>query len=132
VSIQLRGLHPDVRPAAEFAMTVANFNGIRPVVTSALRTFTQQARLRRKFERCVSEGRFPSAPHCRFPANQPGDSAHNYGLAFDSVVPAAQLATWTAIREWIGFRVPGNDVIHGEVPGWRQFVEPPRRRQFQP
>ena len=119
-----------MRPAADFAIRVAQFNGINPIVTSAFRSFTQQATLRRKFERCVTQGRFPSPPDCRFPANRPGDSAHNYGLAFDSIVPAHQLATWTAIREWVGFGVPANDVIHGEVPGWRQFVRPPRRQRF--
>lgn len=130
MSIALRGLHSDVRPAADFALRIAQHNGIHPVVTSALRTFTSQAALRRKFESCVASGRFPSAPDCRYPANRPGDSAHNYGLAFDSVVPAAQLAMWTAIREWVGFRVPPGDTIHGEVPEWRQFVVPPRRAAF--
>ena len=115
-----------MRPAADFALAIARFNGINPTVTSALRTFTEQSKLRRKFERCVAEERFPG-PGCRFPANRPGDSAHNYGLAFDSVVPREQLAVWTAIRRYVGFEVPDNDVIHGQVPGWRRFVNPPPR-----
>lgn len=121
-----------MRPAADYALAVAQFNGINPVVTSGFRSFTDQAGLRRNFERCVAEGRFPSAPNCRFPANRPGDSSHNYGLSFDSVVHGRDLATWTAIREWVGFRVPSNDVIHSEVPGWREFVAPPRRSRFNP
>jgi len=116
-----------VRSVAEWAITVARFNGINPIVTSGFRSFTEQAQLRANFERCVARGVFPSPPNCRFPANRPGDSSHNYGLSFDSVVPGSQLATWTAIREWVGFHVPSNDVIHGEVPGWRQWISPPRR-----
>ena len=130
MSLSLRGMHPDLRDPAEFALEVAHLNGIRPQVTSVVRSFTTQARLRRNFEQCVAQGRFPSAPNCLFPANVPGDSAHNYGLAFDSVVPAAQLPTWTAIREWIGWRIPANDTIHAELPGWRSVILPPPRGNF--
>lgn len=127
MTLRLRGLHPDLRPVAEYTLAIANANGIDPTITSVSRSFTNQARLRANFERCVARGRFPSAPNCRFPANRPGDSAHNYGLAFDSVVPASQLPMWTAIREWVGWGVPSNDAIHSELPGWRQYVLPPRR-----
>lgn len=127
MTFALRGMHPDLREPAEFALRVARHNGIDPTVTSAFRSFAQQATLRRNFDRCVAQGRFPSAPNCRFPANRPGDSAHNYGFAFDAVVPASQLPVWTAIREWVGWRVPSNDTIHAELPGWRQHVLPPQR-----
>jgi len=122
VSIALRGLHPDVRQAAEFAMAVAQHFGISPRVTSAFRPWAQQVTLRRNFERCVAEGRFPSPPDCRFPANRPGDSSHQFGLSFDSVVDGRDQSNWNAIRRWVGFRVPSNDLIHAEVPGWRRFV----------
>jgi len=124
MSLALRGMHPQLREPAEFAMEVAHLNGIRPVVSSVFRSFTTQARLRRNFESCVAAGRFPSSPNCMFPANQPGDSAHNYGFAFDSVVPASQQP------QWVGWRVPSNDLIHAELPGWRGFVLPPRRSGF--
>jgi len=130
MSLSLRGMHPELREPAEFAIEVAHLNGLRPEVSSVFRSFTNQARLRANFESCVARGAFPSAPNCMFPANVPGDSAHNYGFAFDSVVPAAQLPLWTAIREWVGWRVPSNDTIHAELPGWRQFVLPPRRSGF--
>jgi len=130
MSLALRGMHPDLREPAEFAMEVAHLNGITPQVSSVFRSFTTQARLRRNFESCVAAGRFPSSPNCMFPANQPGDSAHNYGFAFDSVVPAAQQPVWDAIRQWVGWRVPSNDLIHAELPGWRGFVLPPNRSQF--
>jgi len=127
VTLALRGMHRDLREPAEFALQVARLNGIDPTITSVTRSFTNQARLRSNFERCVAQGRFPSAPNCRFPANRPGDSAHNYGFAFDSVVPGPQQATWDAIRRWVGWRVPDNDKIHAELPEWRQFVLPPQR-----
>jgi len=122
MAIALRGLHPDVRAGAEFALDIARFNRISPRVTSVTRTWANQVRLRRNFERCVEEGRFPSPPDCRFPANEPGDSAHQFGLAFDSVVEPDDQAIWDAIRRWVGFGVPLNDRIHAEVPGWRRFV----------
>jgi len=122
VTVGLRGLHRDVRPYAEYAHDLARWYGIEPRVTSAKRSWENQARLRANFERCVAQGRFPSPPDCRFPANRPGDSSHQYGLSWDSVVPAADQPLWDAIREYVGFRVPANDLIHAEVPGWRQYV----------
>jgi len=122
MSVALRGLHPDVRRAAEFAVEVAQHFRINPRVTSAVRPWAQQVTLRRNFERCVAEGRFPSPPDCRFPANRPGDSSHQFGLSFDSVVDARDQSNWNAIRRWVGFRVPSNDLIHAEVPDWRRFV----------
>lgn len=120
--IGLRGLHRDVRPYAEYAHEVARYYGLSPVVTSAVRSWENQAKLRANFERCVAQGRFPSAPDCKWPANRPGDSSHQYGLSWDSWVPDAQMQFWAAIRRWIGFNVPDNDVIHAEVPQWRQYV----------
>ena len=121
MSISLRGLHPDVRNAAELALTWGTFLGLRPTVTSAFRSLSEQARLRARFE----------AGLARFPANRPGDSAHNFGLAFDSdplaqtVVIAGQVfdanAVWKIVRELAGFRVPDGDRVHAEVPGWRRF-----------
>ena len=109
---QLADVHPDVESAAENALAWAEWFGIPVRVTSGFRSLQEQARLRRAF----LTGR------SRFPANAPGDSSHNFGLAFDSRVAREDLSDWTIIREWIGFRVPDNDVIHAEVPGWRRFV----------
>jgi len=116
-----------LRPYAEYALALAHANGLKPVVTSVTRTFTEQQGLRSNFERCVARGAFPSPPNCRWPANRPGDSAHNYGLAWDSWVPAPQVPLWRAIREWVGWEVPSNDIIHAQVPQWRRFVTPPPR-----
>lgn len=113
MSIQLRGLHPVVRPYAEYAHRIAQANGIRPVVTSTFRSWPEQARLRRRYE----EGK------SKFPANRPGFSAHNYGLAWDSWVPEKDRAVWKAIREYVGFSVPSNDWVHAAVPDWRSWVD---------
>jgi len=112
VTISLRGLEPWVRGPAEFALEIARVNQIPVTVTSTRRTFGEQQRLRSRWEKGLSQ----------FPANRPGESSHNFGLAFDSWVAESDRQAWQAIREWVGFRVPANDWIHGEVPGWREFV----------
>jgi len=109
--MQLRGLDSRVRPYAEYAHKIANYYGIVPTITSTFRSWEEQQRLRSRWERGESA----------FPANRPGDSAHNYGWAWDSVVPAHQQGLWDQIREYVGFRVPAGDRIHGEVPSWRNY-----------
>jgi len=109
--MQLRGLDSRVRPYAEYAHEIARYYGIDPTITSTFRSWESQDRLRKRWERGES----------RFPANRPGDSAHGYGWAWDSVVPASQQGLWNQIREYVGFRVPPGDLIHAEVPGWRQY-----------
>lgn len=110
--IGLRGMHQALRPYAEYAHQIAQANGIHPVVTSVYRSWSEQAALRRRYE----------AGKSRFPANRPGDSSHNYRLSWDSWVPDAEMPLWTAIREYVGWRVPPNDNIHGELPEWRRYV----------
>lgn len=110
--IALRGMHPQLRPYAEYAHDLARQYGLTVTVTSVTRTWEAQARLRREWE----------AGRSRWPANRPGDSAHNYGVAWDSWVPDEQMPTWTAIRRYVGFRVPDHDIIHGELPQWRSYL----------
>lgn len=110
--IQLRGLHAELRPYAEHAVRWANHYGINPTITSVYRTWEEQQRLRMAY----------LAGRSRFPANRPGDSAHNFGLAWDSWVPEGQRPSWRWIREQIGWRVPPNDWIHSELPNWRDVV----------
>jgi len=102
-----------VRPAAEYAVALAEYYGINPQVTSVYRSWEEQTRLRQRWEAGLS----------RWPANVPGDSAHNFGWAFDSVVPAAQQDLWNRIRAYVGFEVLPNDIIHAQVPNWRQYRE---------
>jgi peptidoglycan L-alanyl-D-glutamate endopeptidase CwlK len=120
MSLGLGGLDPVVAEAARYAIAIAEYNGITVTVTSGYRSLEKQAELRANYEACQrgdTRGR-----DCRFPANRPGDSAHNFGLAFDSDVPAIHRPTWTAIRRWVGFRVPDNDYVHAEVPDWRSYI----------
>jgi len=39
------------------------------------------------------------------------------------VVTADEMPFWTEIREFVGFEVPPNDIIHAQVPNWRQYRE---------
>jgi len=111
LSIQLRGLDSRVRPYAEYTLQIARAYGITPTITSVYRSWAEQQRLRSRWERGESN----------FPANRPGDSAHNYGWAFDAVVPAHQQSLWDQIRAYVGFEVLPNDIIHAQVPNWRQY-----------
>ena len=107
----IRGLKRDVSAAVAWCLEAARLNGLKPVITSTYRSRSEQLKLYRDY----LAGRSP------WPANPPGTSGHQYGLAWDSWVPDAQLPLWTTIREAAGFRVPPNDVIHAEVPDWPAF-----------
>jgi hypothetical protein len=131
VSVHLRGLHPLVRQRAELALAWAHRYGLLVTITSTLRTWAEQTKLRTQFESCVAKGEEiePGNPNpaCRYPANEPGDSAHNFGLAWDSWVPAQQQWAWNYLRRQAGFHVPGHDQIHAEVPDWRRYAGQIRR-----
>jgi len=109
--MQLRGLDSRIRPYAEWAFAIADYYNISPTVTSTYRSWEQQERLYETFRR----------GEATFPANRPGDSAHNYGWAFDTVVPRSQQSLWDEIRAYVGFEVLPNDIIHAQVPNWRQY-----------
>lgn len=119
---RLLTLDPAVKAAAEWAVGWADFYGVPVTIVSAKRSMATQARLRRNFEQCVATGRFPSPPDCKFPANRPGDSAHNFALAWDSVVPPEFMPWWMHVRRVAGFDVRDNDPPHAEYPRWRDFV----------
>ena len=116
------GLHPEVKERAEWALGWADYYGVPVTVVSGRRSMQEQARLRRNYEQCVSSGRFGQGPDCRYPANKPGESAHNFGLAFDSSTEDRFMPWWMEVRQLAGFHVLPNDPPHGEVPGWRNFV----------
>lgn len=111
--IGLRGMDSRVRPHAEYAHELARYYGVTPVITSSYRSWAEQTRLRARWERGESQ----------YPANRPGDSAHNFGWAWDSVVPRHQQGLWNDIRRYAGFEVLPGDIIHGQVPDWRQYRE---------
>jgi D-alanyl-D-alanine carboxypeptidase len=112
-------------------MSWAHRYGIPVTVTSGYRSWAEQTKLRGQYERCLAAGEEiePGNPNpaCRWPANEPGDSAHNYGLAWDSWVPKPYVWYWAYLRRAAGFHVPEHDVIHAEVPNWRQFATTIRR-----
>jgi hypothetical protein len=126
VSIHLRGLHPQVRERAELALSWAVAYRIPVTVTSGHRTWAEQTKLRADYESCLARGEriHPGNPdpRCRYPANRPGDSAHNFGFAWDSYVEPIYQWTWNYLRRWAGFQVPDHDQIHAEVPNWRSFA----------
>lgn len=109
---KLSGLHPQIRQAAEWCLQVARHFSVPVTVTSVYRSFEEQERLRLRWESGLS----------RWPANRPGDSAHNYGLAWDSSVPDWAQRWWDEVRRYAGWHVPRNDEIHAALPDWRRYV----------
>jgi hypothetical protein len=132
MTVQLAGLDPQVRAAAERALSWAKYYQIPVTVTSGYRSWAEQTRLRKQYEDCLAAGEkvYPGNPNpaCRYPANEPGDSAHNYRWAWDSWVPPEYQWAWTYLRQMAGFTVPQNDPIHAEVPNWRQYLPAPLKR----
>lgn len=43
-------------------------------------------------------------------------------MALDVVVPDTEWPIWNAIRTAIGFHWAASDLVHNEVPGWREIV----------
>jgi hypothetical protein len=119
--LKLTGLPRDVRAAATWALGWADYYDVPITITSGARSWANQTRLRRNYEACLARGDFKKTPECQWPANRPGDSAHNYGWAWDSTTSPEYQQWWNAVREMAGFDVPANDVIHAEVPDWRSY-----------
>jgi len=127
--LPLSSLHPEVLERVQWLLAVAKANQIPVTITSTARSTAAQKLLRENWDECRARGLFPSAASlapgysCKYPANKPGDSAHQFGLAFDSVVPDDWLPAWTWLRELAGFKVldENGDPIHAEVPNWRTF-----------
>lgn len=133
--VSIRTAWEPLVPYIEAAISWAEQYGLVITVTSVRRDPAKQAALRANFDECVRRGLYPSAVSlspgmsCKYPANRPGDSSHEWGLSFDSTIsdPKARFTQaeldqfWRAVREAFGFRVPDNDKVHAEVPGWREF-----------
>lgn len=102
-------LEPELREGAVALVTEAARAGLQPRVTSARRSYSLQARLYRRYLR--GESQFPAAP--------PGQSAHEYGWAFDVLVtPYAYLADLGALwTSWGGSWGAQSDPVHFELPG---------------
>jgi len=105
----LSTLDPRLAPWAKWIFAVGKFNDGRLVVTSARRSSAKQAELRSRWERGLSQ----------IPANRPGTSLHEYGLAFDlarlGIDPLDDpLLNWLgALWEHVGGRWGGGrDPVH--------------------
>ena len=106
-------LVPELQPWASDLLLVAGRAGLQPRVTSTIRTNSEQRRLYNRY--LAGQAGYPVVP--------PGQSAHEYGLAFDLVVsPLEALAdvgyTWV---QW-GGAWNGNDAVHFELPGASEWA----------
>lgn len=119
--MRLAGLHPGLREAADYAMRWAEYYGVSPEIQSVYRSWQDQAQLHSRYRAAVANGTFPSAS-VPYPANAPGDSAHNYGLAWDAWVPERYMQWWIEVRRAIGWQVYEHDAPHAELPNWRHYV----------
>lgn len=121
-------LLPIVALRRDLALAIARSVGLSVTLTSGFRSSEKQAQLRQQYEQCLAQGQTisPGNPNaaCRYPANRPGDSSHEYGLSWDSSVVGGdrEWEAWTIIRTALGFTVPSNDRVHAEVPGWRSIA----------
>jgi len=105
----LKTLHPQLVPWAQWIFSVGKYNDGRLVVTSARRSPNKQSEL---YNNWIT-GR------SRIPANRPGTSLHEHGWAFDlarlGVDPLADpLLAWLgALWESVGGRHGGaRDPVH--------------------
>lgn len=105
------GLEPVLVPYAEEAFRIAQRMNIRPRLTSVRRNWGEQEELYANYQRGLSQ----------FPANAPGDSPHQYGVAWDSAVPAVDQAAWDRIRASLGWKLYPHDPVHAEFPNWRAY-----------
>lgn len=108
----LSTLSPGIRANAEWLVSYAKRHGVKVTVTSVRRSRAKQQQLYENWKAGLS----------KWPANPPGQSAHEYGLAWDSVVAPEYQWWWNLLREWAGWQVPKNDEIHAQVPDWREWV----------
>lgn len=107
-------LDPLLAPAAKDLFDLAQRVGVKPRVTSARRTYSQQQVLYQKY--LNGQTRYPAAP--------PGTSAHEYGFAFDMTVVGAvnQRDLATVWRQWGGDAGGEEDPVHFAYGGWRSLV----------
>lgn len=121
-SLKLLGLEASVREAAQWCLEVADYYGVPVTVVSGKRSRSEQTRLSNNYQGCLRSGRFGKTADCRYPANPPGESAHEFALAWDSVVSPELMTWWVQVRRAAGFHVLENDLPHAEAPNWRAYV----------
>jgi len=108
----LRSLDRGLLPWARWIYAVGKQQDGLLVVTSARRSSKKQAELYRRWRSGLSE----------IPANRPGTSLHEYGLAFDlarlgkSPFGDPLLAWLGQVWEWVGGRYGGErDPVHFQI-----------------
>jgi D-alanyl-D-alanine carboxypeptidase len=117
VAASLNQLIPELVPYARELIRAANAAGLQPRVTSTRRSYADQKRLYDRYLAGASE--YPAAP--------PGQSAHEYGWAFDMIVsPLEELPAVGQYWESLGGVWGGHyhDNIHFEYPGFKATVGP--------
>jgi hypothetical protein len=108
----LKTLQPAFRPYAEAFFEYMHSLDRRFIVTSSLRTYQEQARLRQKYE--LGQSQIYAAP--------PGRSMHQIGLAFDMArlgidpLKDEELVRAGALWKSIGGVWHASDPVHFEAP----------------
>ena len=118
---KILGLHPEIREDVAEIINDLYKQGIKVRVISGLRTFEQQQAL-------YNKGR--TAPGNIVTKAKPGQSYHNYGLAVDTVYPAAKKAAVVAAFKKKGFEWGGEFSDFPDPPHfqkrfgytWQQFL----------
>lgn len=108
-------LHPVIRAKVADFILEAQKRGIYLRVFSGLRTFDQQARL-------YAQGR--TAPGTIVTNAKPGESWHNYGLAFDVVEMEGGRALWSNPR-WKQIGALGKNFGFEWGGDWKSFDDKP-------
>jgi predicted amidohydrolase YtcJ len=103
------GMDERLRHHAEATVSYAEKFGIVPVIISVRRNYAEQAKLYSNYR----------AGKSKWPANPPGQSAHQYGVAFDATVKPEHQEAWNYIRRGFGWRVHETDPPHAEYPDWQ-------------
>lgn len=108
----LSTLHPQLVPFAKYLYDIGKYYDGRLVVTSSRRSPNKQYELYQKWISGQSQ----------IPANRPGTSLHEYGLAFDlarlGVDPLADpLLNWLGLvwESWGGRHGSARDPVHFQV-----------------
>lgn len=126
-SRSLTVLHPLFRPKAQAFVDAAAKAGLDVLIYCTVRTFQEQDML-------YAEGR--TKPGKIITNAKAGQSAHNYGMAFDGAplvggriawddhphwVLYGQVAAEVGL-EWAGTWVSFKEYPHIQLPNWKQFV----------
>jgi len=106
-------LIPEIQPFARALVDAAGAAGLQPRVTSTVRTYAQQKRLYSRYVAGLSP--YPAAP--------PGQSAHEYGWAFD-MVSTDNGACGDFWQQLGGVWGATRDPVHFEFPGFKAALGP--------